>query len=289
MSQILRGIIAIGVVAVLLAGCSSTNEPNAATEPNVTSDKNGASIMVAPNCSTDCITIGSNVYYPVTGTQTVTWGGPQNNNSNKTLTYEYYNTETHFVIRMKSTNAISDVIVNTVSTGLQAAAGAWVTYSVPLSSGWQPCDAISRYVQVAGNGPQYAFTASYNLVGVCAGCVTGFTGTAISCGSSREAVYEFTSEDGEDYFKIQGGLTNFTGSDAVVTVTGGTTTVTQSTPGGSSNRIIKVEGSSAACEKITIRITWNSTNTGGIITGDWSVKDENSIAIAPGVAGLTCN
>ena len=44
----------------------------------------------------------------------------------------------------------------------------------------------------------------------------------------------------------------------------------------------------SACEKVKIKITWNSTNTGGIITGTWSVKDANGVEIAPSVGGLTC-
>jgi len=120
-------------------------------------------------------------------------------------------------------------------------------------------------------------------------CVTAFTGQAISCGTSREAVYHFSSVNNEDYIKIQGGLTNFTGGDAVVTITGGNLTATQSTPGGSSNRIIRVEGSVTACEDITIRVTWNSSNGGTVITGSWSVVDENSVELAPSVAGLTCS
>ena len=120
-------------------------------------------------------------------------------------------------------------------------------------------------------------------------CTTSFTGEAFDCATSRVAEYTFTSAEAITGFKIQGGLTNFTGADAIVTVTGGSNiTQWQGTPGGSSNRVIKVEGNIAACETITIRITWNSTNSGGIITGSWSVK-ANSVDVAPAVAGLTCN
>ncbi len=89
---------------------------------------------------------------------------------------------------------------------------------------------------------------------------------------------------------MQGGLTNFTGADAVIDVIGGTgITTSQSTPGGSSNRVIKIEGAIGECETITVRIRWNSLNSGGIITGSWSVKDPNGVEIAPAVDGLTCN
>jgi hypothetical protein len=119
-------------------------------------------------------------------------------------------------------------------------------------------------------------------------CETSFTGEALACGNQREAVYTFTSKDALSDFKIQGGLTNFTGADAVVTVTGGSNILQdQWTVGGSSNRVIKVEGDIDACETITITITWNSTNSGGVITGSWSVK-ANGSDVAPAVAGLTC-
>ena len=121
-------------------------------------------------------------------------------------------------------------------------------------------------------------------------CITLFEGQAVSCGAQREAVFTFKSKDAQGYIKIQGGLTNFTGVDgAEVTVTGGNLTTSQGTPGGSTNRIIKVEGSVSACETITINIKWNSTNPGGLITGSWSVKDGNGFELAPAVAGLTCN
>ena len=120
-------------------------------------------------------------------------------------------------------------------------------------------------------------------------CTTSFTGKAFECGTHRVAEYTFTSKDALTGFKIQGGLTNFTGADAEVTWTGGSNiTKLQWTVGSSSNRVIKIEGDIAACETITIRITWNSTNLGGIITGSWSVK-ANSADVAPAVAGLTCN
>jgi hypothetical protein len=136
-------------------------------------------------------------------------------------------------------------------------------------------------------------SCSYNLYGICAakdgGCETSFTGRAILCGTEREAEFTFTSKDAIDGFKIQGGLTNFTGADAEVTVTGGGSNITKSqwTVGGSSNRVIKVEGNIGACETITIHITWHSTNSGGIITGSWSVSG-NGGEVAPAVEGLSC-
>lgn len=123
----------------------------------------------------------------------------------------------------------------------------------------------------------------------CTACDTLFTGEAISCDSTREAIYTFVFPDSIGYVKIQGGLTNFTGEDAVVTVAGGAdVAITQSTPGNSSNRIITVEFSADACEEVTIQITWNSTNSDGVITGEWSAVDEDGVELAPEVPGLAC-
>lgn len=133
-----------------------------------------------------------------------------------------------------------------------------------------------------------------------------FSGTAVSCGTSREAIYTFGSEEGVGYFKMQGGLTNFTGTDATVYINGtlvvfnstseddwltgtvGDFTIGQRTPGGSSNRNIRVEGSLETCTGVTVRIVWSSTNTGGVITGNWSVKDAGEVDLAPSLPGLTC-
>ena len=140
------------------------------------------------------------------------------------------------------------------------------------------------------------------------GCETEFTGEAISCSTiDREAVFTFKSKDAHDYIKIQGGLTNFTGANATVYINGtvvnfnttsadgwaqGTIngyTVGQRTPGGGSNRNIRVEGGLAECGELVIRIVWTSSNAGGEITGSWSVTDVDGVALATAVAGLTCD
>lgn len=244
-----------------------------------------------PDCSTSCIEDGG-PYFEQTDQKLVQWGGRNGTDNSKTIDIVYYNTPTDFVLKVRSTNGWSDLVIDGVSswTGGPVAANAWGELKLPLANGWKACDVKAFALQVAGNGPSANFTISYNLYGVCKkGCSTEFAGKALECGAQREAEYTFTAAEDLDYIKIQGGLTNFTGQDAVVTITGGTLTASQSTPGGSSNRVIKVEGSVKACDKVTINIKWNSTNTGGIITGSWSVKNAAGEALAPEVLGLTCN
>jgi len=101
-------------------------------------------------------------------------------------------------------------------------------------------------------------------------CEISFTGEVITCDSTREVVFTYVPDQDYDNIKIQGGLTNGTLEDAVVTVVGADLDVTQKTPGNSSNRVITVEGSVEACVPVTITITWTSSNQGNVITGDWS-------------------
>lgn len=265
-------------LTALLVLYSCQKEDIAKEEPMMTTRS-------AIDCNTNCIEIGG-PYFEKADSRTV-GSGP----TLRTVNVIYYNTETDFVIKVKSTKQISDLYLDNVdvySSG-PVAANNWITYSFPLDLDWEACDNEAHVLRVIGQGGPVDVNISYDLIGLCdQGCETEFVGEAIQCGASREAVYEFTAEEAQDYIKIQGGLTNFTGADAVVTVTGGDLTVSQWTPGGSTNRVIKVEGSVEECEKVTIHITWGSTNGNAIITGAWSVKDENGIELAPYLDGLQC-
>ena len=228
-----------------------------------------------------------------------TWGNASRPHWKK-VNHVAYNTPTSFVVDVTFThsggNASDSIYVTAFGTTKKIptlASGATSTFTFDLPAGWQACDEVAYSIKQKGQNSPMDLPYSYNLFAVCPedkNCETSFTGEAISCGGQREAVFTFVSKDAQGYFKIQGGLTNFTGADAIVEVTGGTITSTdQWTPGGSTNRVIRVEGSAAECETITIRIKWASSNSGGIITGSWSVKDANGVEIASAVEGLTCN
>jgi len=267
-------------------GCQKEDQTNRTDASNA-----NFSLLRNGDCETDCIVPGG-PYFETQDSKIVTWGGRYNNANSKTIDIKYYNTETNFILEVRSTNGWSDLVIDGISvwTGGNVAVNTWGIYSFPLTNGWQACDIIDFELKVAGNGPPANFNVDYDLIGLCPdGCETSFSGEALSCGTSREATYTFIADADQNYIKIQGGLTNFTGEDAVITVTGGNLTASQSTPGGSSNRVIKVEGSVSECDEITIHIAWNSTNSGGIITGNWSAKDENGVLLAPDVSGLQCN
>jgi hypothetical protein len=256
-----------------------------------------SSINIA-DCSSTCIN-PEGPYIESSGSKTQTWGNVDHPHW-KTVDHVAYNTATSFVVKVTFThsggnasNTVSVTALGTTQSVATLASGATATFIFALPAGLQACDNVSFSIYQEGQNSPMNLSCSYNLYGICiadVGCTTSFTGEAIACGNQREAVYTFTSKDAQSYFKIQGGLANFTGTDAEITVTGGSNiTKSQWTPGGSTNRVIKVEGSVGACETITIRIKWNSTNSGGIITGSWSVKDGNGAEIAPAVEGLTCN
>ncbi|MGX7666408.1 hypothetical protein [Flavobacterium pedocola] len=272
----------LSVCFFMLTAC----QPEESIETNVTSDKSSQTLARAGDCNSECIVPGG-PYFENSESKVINWG-----NRTKTIEVKYYNTETHFVVMAKSTNGWADLLKNSVSvwTAGSVAANTWATYSYPLPSGWEACDLESFVLEVAGNGPPAKFVVDYNLIGVCNdGCETEFTGDVLASGDTKEAVYTFTANSDYDYIKIQGGLTNFVGTNAIVTVTGGNLEVSQSTPGGSTNRIIKIKGSVSECEKITIHVTWNSINTDGIITGDWSVKNRLGSDITHPVNALRSN
>jgi hypothetical protein len=190
----------------------------------------------------------------------------------------------------------------------QLIAGEWEqVYQISKSTAEETCFPLTfatagpyqlRY-KIGGGGFLPSINGMTVTVTNCGSCtIEGeeFTGAAVSCGTSREANYTFGSEDGVGYFKMQGGLTNFTGGDAVVTIWNGSTNVTgdysitQVIQGHSSNRRITVVGDLGlgSCGSIRVNIKWDSTNSGGVITGSWSVVDAAGVEYAPEVAGLEC-
>ena len=290
-----------GLFATLvIISCKKTDLVNESAEdvagkPKIVLVTEGAPIEL-PDCWSTCIN-PEGPYFEGSGYKTQTWGNTSHPHW-KTVNHVAYNTATSFIVKVTFThsggntsNTVSVTALGSTQSVATLASGATATFTFALPAGWQACDNVPFSIYQEGQNSPMNLSCSYSLYAVCPAdkdCETSFTGEAIACGNQREAVYTFTSKDAQSYIKIQGGLTNFTGADAEVTVTGGTTTTSQWTPGGSSNRVIKVEGSVGACETVTIRISWNSTNSGGIITGSWSVKDANGVEVAHEIEGLAC-
>lgn len=278
--------------AILIVSCKKVNY----VDPPIVLVSEGAPIEL-PDCASTCIN-PEGPYIEASGVKTQSWGSTSNPHS-KTINWVAYNTPTSFVVKVtfthsggNSSNTVSVTAFSSTQSVLTLASGSTATFTFALPSTWNACDIVPFSIYQEGQNSPMNLSCSYNLYGVCAerdGCETSFTGEAVACGNQREAVYTFTSADDQEYIKIQGGLTNFTGADAEVIVSDPGLLVSQWTPGGGTNRVIKVEGSVDACQTITIRIKWNSTNSGGIITGNWSVKDGSGVDLATPVEGLTCD
>ena len=284
---------------ILFISCKKTDQLTAASEDaskkNIVIVSGGAPIEL-PDCWSTCIK-PEGPYIEASGSKTQYWGNDDHPHW-KAVSWTSYNTSTSFVVKVSfyhsggnSSNTVSVTALGSTQSVATLASGSTATFTFTLPAGWQRCDNVPFSIYQEGQNSPMNLSCAYNLYSVCPqedACITVFTGQAISCGAQREAVYTFTSKNALNNFKIQGGLTNFTGADAEVIITGGNNiTQSQWTPGGSSNRVIKVEGNIGACETITIRIKWNSTNSGDVITGSWSVT-ANGADVAPAVAGLTC-
>lgn len=273
-----------------LLNTESTNEgaSNSSTRSTILNSDPSLSL---PDCGTYCIS-PEGPYVEQSNSKTQTYGNGQHS---KTVSYVAYNTASSFVVKVtyqNSQGSTSDAVTVT-AFGIpksipNLANDATNTFTFDLPSGWTKCYNVTFSIRQEGQSSPIEIGDTYSLYGVCVGCITEFSGEAISCGTQREAVYHFVSKDAISDLKIQGGLTNFTGADAIVEVSDPSLSVSQWTPGGSSNRIIKVEGGVQACQVLTIRIKWNSSNTGGIITGSWAATDGSGVELVSPVSGLSC-
>lgn len=121
------------------------------------------------NCNTDCIDLEADpvMYFPKTDQETVQWGGPQGTNNSKVIDLEYYNTETHFVIKFKSSHEPQNLYIDDVWILEHKEIGTWAIHTIELEDGWKACDPIHYDVRVEGSGPPADFDLEYALIGIC--------------------------------------------------------------------------------------------------------------------------
>ncbi len=210
--------LAILLMTILTAGLviavSCTKEVNS-PENEITSLKGNLllkSASLLPDCSSECIIPGSEVYYRRTESNTVSRGGKSGTANSKTVYIEYYNTKTEFVLKVKSSNGWSDLIIDGIPkwTGGPVEADQWGIYRIPLAEGWKACDPVNFNFQVAGNGPQASFTVRYNLIGICSHCKEQF-----SYEINFDGTYTFSYTPSEDYTNAKVEFT-FAQSDQVI-------------------------------------------------------------------------
>ena len=134
------------------------------------------------NCETDCINPSDPVYFEKHVTKTITWNNP--GRKSKTVEIAYFNTLTHFILKVKSSRGWFDLIINgeSVWAGGPVAANTWGEYAVELPEGWEACEDYSFLLMIAGNGPAASFNVEYKLIGPCQ--YSGITVTTNPAGRS---------------------------------------------------------------------------------------------------------
>ena len=215
------------IATFVIVSCKKTDLSKSESAENASANSSANSIVVnsvpsvpLPDCDAQCIDPGG-PYIEATDYYTHYYG-----NHSKTVRYVAYNTPTSFVVEVtfvhsggNASNTVTVIALGAPQFVVTLASGATATFTFALPEGWKACDNVPFTIRQEGQGAPINMSGSYSLYGVCAnrGCETSFTGLAIACGNQREAIYRFTSKDAVSNFKIQGGLTNFTGEDAIVT------------------------------------------------------------------------
>ncbi len=206
---------------VVSAGLIYSCTKEVATTETAAGEKSLKSAQVYPSgesdCSSVCIEPGSGDYFVKTDQQIVKWGGPTKDKFSKTIDIEMYNTETDFVLRVKSTEGWSDLVIDGVSswTNGPVDANTWGEYFIPLEEGWNACDEINFRLMVTANANPAYFDLSYSLIGICQNCTlrgeTAFGGEGVGEGSAWWYYY-----DGEGQEKIFAGQNEEVGTVEMV-------------------------------------------------------------------------
>lgn len=216
-------------------------------------------------------------------------------NRNSTPTVDYVNEicegeESNFIFNFSGTrNVFIDLNTDGVWVNIHTAIAVTTGYS--WSKQFGEGSYTLRFRTTGGFSPPFTSVGELNVKLCCNLQGNSFYGLTFEnyCDTLKAATYIFSSEKGEHYFKIQGGLTNFVLGEPTVFCNPSNLICKIVKPGKSSNRIITVEGALETCTFATINIFWKSSNQGSNITGNWTVKDSNGNDLAPEIAPLLCN
>jgi uncharacterized protein (TIGR02145 family) len=122
------------------------------------------------NCSTVCIDPDDTEYFVAHDKIVVGWAGPEKNKFNKTVEVKYYNTLTHFVLQVTSSNGITDVLMDDISVKNFSGTippDKWHEFSFELEADWEACDTWGFELIITGFGPPAQFDVEYRLIGQC--------------------------------------------------------------------------------------------------------------------------
>ena len=174
MKRYVKQFAGLALLGLFVFGCDSivSQQPVAEEEFSAEQTIQGSEVMENENlpCQIQCIDPDNPVYLEVYDEHVVSWGGRDRDRFSNTVTIKYYNTLTDFVLEVKSTSGIADVLIDGESVldlEDQIAEDTWHEITIPLEEGWQACDSRNYELQITGNGPPAIFTVAYQLIGEC--------------------------------------------------------------------------------------------------------------------------
>lgn len=170
------------VMTLAAMGCDSIVDQQTETNDSIATGDMSVNFPVVAGAVIDCIKQDEPEYNVVHDMKTVEWG-KKKNPFTKRIEIEFYNTLTEFVLRVKSSHAFNDVIVDDESVknfNGRISAGSWQEFTFELDEDWQAGDEWSFAVKVAGSGPPAELDVNYVLIGE---CVT-------TCGEDNTFLYD---------------------------------------------------------------------------------------------------
>lgn len=203
----------IPVLMVVFSSCQNDVLENDLTDTNALMSASLLTFQPFEDCQLQCIEEGSETYYAESGSLS------ESNGQQRTISYIYYNTETHFVVEAtyqqnnSNTKANIDISINgTKESFSDVTQGSTASSSIELPEGWLACDIMefsiianfnngqanpnsqnSRGGSIKNNSVNPAQndlesgSLSYSLIGVCPPCEESF-----SYKENQDGSYTFT-------------------------------------------------------------------------------------------------
>ena len=167
----------LALMGLFVFGCDSivNQQPVADEEFSAEQTIQGSVVMENENqpCQKQCIDPEAPEYFEVDDEYVVSWGGRDNDRFSKTVAIKYYNTLTDFVLKVKSSDGIADILMDGESIKDfegTIAEDTWHQIAFPLDDDWQACDPWTAGLKVTGYGPPAYFAVAYQLIGECDEC-----------------------------------------------------------------------------------------------------------------------
>ena len=153
---------------IIWQACQKDEEPGTLfKDAEIMQLKSGSAVILS---TTGCIDPEAPEYFVVHDQLVVGWAGSDNNKFSKTIVIKYYNTLTHFVLEVMSSNGIADVLMDDVSVKNfegTVPPGTWQQITFPLAEDWEADDTWAFGLIITGFGPPACFEVEYQLIGEC--------------------------------------------------------------------------------------------------------------------------